>query len=392
MTTPPRRRSRKRDPAANTSSAPPLGRGSTWVLGCLVVGGLVLSIYLTYVHYRLHADPGWRSVSCDSVILSSYGSIRGMPISLFGVWFYFLVAIVVVLSRWGRRLGFPRSAAIVVLVGGVAATVASVVLAIVSISALGTFCPPCVALYAINVAIAVIAWRAVRRSGEGMLGALKLERAHWRANRALSVALSLFALLLLGASLALYSHSAGASTICDQVAKAAASDRSVDVVVYCDFQSPHCRSVAADLAGVMRDQKGGLRVASRFFPLDPTCNRHVTSSRHAGSCRLALAAICADAQGRGPEFSAAAFDSGGSNYIEGIAAALRLDTATFEACLTSDSANRLLQASIEEAAARDVHATPTLFIDGIRHVGRLERDDLRCLATAASWQPLEGTK
>lgn len=360
-----------------------------WFLACVVGVGLVASIYLTYVHYRLHAHPGWRSglASCDAAILGAYGSLRGMPISLFGVWFYFITGILVVLSRWSGRLGFPRSSAIILLAAGGAATILSVVLAIVSIAVLGSICSLCAALYAINVAIVVTAWRAVRRSGEGILGTLRLERAHWRANRALSVALSMLSLLLLGACFALYAHSAGASAICEQVAKAATSDRSVDVVAYCDFQSPHCRAVAADLASVLHESKGRLRVESRHFPLDPACNRHVTSSRHAGSCRLALAAICADAQGKGPEFSAAAFDSGGANYIEGIAAALRLDKPSFEACLTSDNTNRLLQASIEEAAARDVHATPTLFIDDVQHVGRLDRDDLRCLSTAASWPP-----
>lgn len=351
-----------------------------------------MSLYLTYVHYRLHADPGWRSacdidtaVSCDSVILSSYGSIRGMPISLLGVWFYFVATVVVVSSRWGSQLAVPRSPALVLFVGGAAATVLSMVLAIVSFVVLRALCPLCVGLYAINIAIAATTWRALRRDGEGVMGALRLERARWRVHRARSVALTLLAVGLLLGCFALYSHSPGASSICDQVAKAAAQDRRVDIVIYNDFQCPHCRKVVIDLASVLAEKKGGVRVMSRYFPLDPACNHFVTGSGHPGSCRLALAAICADAQGKGAEFTAAAFDSGGTNYIEGIVTALGLNKTAFEACLVSDDASRLLQASIEDAAARDVHATPTLFIDGVKHVGRLGRDDLRCLATAASW-------
>lgn len=387
-----RRRGPTRGPASKPAGAPPLDRRHAWALLCLVAVGFVASMYLTYVHYRLHADPGWRSacdldpaVSCDAVILSSYGSIRGMPLSILGAWFYFVLLLVLVFSIWGPRLGVPRSPAFVLFIGGAAATAGSIFLGVVSIAVLGVLCPVCVVVYAINAAIAATAWHAVRRSGEGLAAAARAERLRWRENRALSITVSLGALVLLVAGFGLYSHSPGASSICHEVAVSAASDRSLDLVIFCDFQSPHCRKVATDLAPMLRTQNGRLHVVSRHFPLDPACNRHAKNSRHAGSCRLALAALCADAQGKGAEFNDSAFDTGGPSYIEGIAASLGLNRAAFDACLVSDETSRLLQASIDEAASRDVDVTPTLFIGGTRHVGRLDKNDLRCLATAAAW-------
>ena len=391
----PKRESGKR--AANTSRAPlvvDLGRRHAIVLLVLLGLGFLASTYLTYVHYRLHADPGWRSgcdidpaVSCDAVILSGYGAIRAMPISLLGAWFYVVGAAVVGLSLRGSRRHFPRSPAALLVIGGFFATVTSIALAAISIFSIGTLCPFCVAVYLVNVALTVVAWHAVRASGEGIVAALRAERVFWRAKRWLAVGASSLALVILAGGVLAYSRSAGGSIVCDAVAKAAGSGRTVELVAYGDFQCPGCRDVARSLRPILRGQNGGIRFVLRYYPLDPTCNPHAKVMRHLGACRQALAAICAEAQGRGMEFSDTLFDHGVVDDLVDLAASLGLDRSAFEACLASEDAGQTLRASIESAAKRDVHSTPTLFLNGSRHRGRLDDSDLRCLAKAATWPP-----
>lgn len=209
-----KRPARKRTPPARPPRPVPLLRRHALALMCLLVVGLVVSGYLTYVHLRLHADPGWRSacdidpqLSCDAVVLSSYGSIRGTPISIVGVWFYLVAIAVVVSALRGSGWGFPRSPAVVLFVGAAVATAFSVFLATISIAWLGALCPLCVIVYAINIAVTATAWHAIRRSGESVAGAVRLERAHWRTNRALAVTLSLAVMAILGAGVVIYSNS-----------------------------------------------------------------------------------------------------------------------------------------------------------------------------------------
>ena len=382
---------RQRTAVANLPTVVALAPRHARALLSLLLLGFSLSVYLTYVHYRVHADPGWRSacdidtgISCDAVVLSSWGSIGGTPLSLIGGWFYFVGITVVIAAIRGSRWR-PRSPAFVLVIGGGLATALSVALAVVSIASIGSLCPICVALYVINVAVAGTAWHATKSSGETVAMAARLERDYSRKKRApfAIAALSSTAVLVIGA--AFYSHSAGGSLVCDAVAKSAASDRSLELVIYSDFQCPQCRDVAEVHGPILRDQRGGLRVVQRHYPLDTTCNTHAKRSRHPGSCRLALAAICAGIQGKYTELSDALFTQDAPTDLEKIVGSLGLDADALESCMKSDDAGRTLRASIEEAAARDVHATPTLFLNGTRHVGRLDDADLRCLATGAAW-------
>lgn len=385
---------RQRTAVVNVPTVVALGPSHARALLSLLVLGFALCTYLTYVHYRLHADPGWRSacdidtdISCDAVLLSSWGSIGATPISLVGGWFYFVGTVLVIASIRGSRWRFPRSPAFVLFIGGALATALSLVLAIVSVSSIGSFCPICVALYVINIALTGTAWHAIKRSGETIAMAARLEREYSRKKRAVPVVTGLASTAVLAIGVAFYSHSAGGSLVCDVVAKSAASDRSLELVIYSDFQCPQCRDVAGILHPILREQLGAIRVVQRHYPLDTTCNPHAKRSRHPGSCRLALAAICAGFQGKAAELGDALFAREAPIDLDEMARSLGLDPDALESCMKSEDANRALRASIEDAAARDVHATPTLFLNDSRHVGRLDDADARCLSTAASWRP-----
>lgn len=59
--------------------------------------------------------------------------------------------------------------------------------------------------------------------------------------------------------------------------------------------------------------------------------------------------------------------------------ALSVVKGRFEACLQSPAVATQLRERIDDAAARNVRATPTLFVNGRRHVGAVRPSDLSCL-------------
>src|SRR4026209_1039348 len=73
-------------------------RSSRILLIVFAVLGLGAASTSSYVHYQLLTDPGYSSfcdanatVNCTQAYLSQYGSFLGVPVALFGVFFFTLV-------------------------------------------------------------------------------------------------------------------------------------------------------------------------------------------------------------------------------------------------------------------------------------------------------------
>lgn len=145
-------------------------RTDSVVLAALSLVALGVSVYLTYVHYRLHEQPGWHSacaisaaINCETVLTSPYGSIAGTPLSALGAWFYALTALIAVGAFFRVNL-FSRSPALALFFAGSFSSALSLVLIVLS-ATIGSLCPLCAVLYFINFAILVQSWRAVRFTG-----------------------------------------------------------------------------------------------------------------------------------------------------------------------------------------------------------------------------------
>lgn len=382
--------------------ARPVGRRLAYALFLLAAAGAVLALYLTYVHHRLHREPGWESacaisdgLNCDAVILSPYGSVADVPLPILGAWFYLFVGGVIALELWGRARRFVRSPAVVALAASGVATAASAALAVVSIRSIGSLCLLCAGVYTVNIGLMILSWFAVRSTGESIAAGLTAERDHWARysfRNAAGVVVVILVLLVMRA--AYVTGTAGGSEICGGVAAALRPGpaEAVEVKIYSDFQCPHCKVLDDDLRRVRGGP--GLRLVQLHYPIDAACNPRVKRTRHPGACLQALAALCAETQARGPEFSDQLFDEAPStrDALGHLAGTLGLDREAFELCLGADGTAALLRRSIDEAVAAGVRATPTLFVNGRKHTGRLDADDLRCLQAASNRTGIDTTK
>lgn len=358
----------------------------------LALSGEAIAIYLTYAHDRVHRDVGWASacsvsavVNCDVALTSPYAVAGGIPLSLWGAWFYamLIVALVPALlpnsrtSRYFPALAFFGATAVGVGV--------SISLAVLSMFVLRSVCILCMSLYLVNVLLMVVASYAGSESGE-------LAHGGWRAvwiNGFLR-ALVATGLLLLPLMRFLYSkYSPGGSDVCQTLAETQrqAPGLAITIEVYSDFQCPYCRKLDRQLQELT--SRSGVRVMQQHYPLESNCNANVTTTWHPGACLQARAAICAEAFGAASEMRQRLFSEAPSSLkrVVELAAITGLDGSTFEACVMADAVFERLKASIERGRAVGVNATPTLIINGRRHVGALSPTGLECLMKASDVKP-----
>jgi uncharacterized membrane protein len=182
--------------------APRLFDGHALAAAVISGMGLLLSLWATFLY--LNDDPAWgpicfsgAAVDCSNVLRGSHSTLAGVPLSVFGVWFYAAALLVSMFGRHPRRV--PRSPALVLFLAGLVATGTSVVLAVISIVSIRAVCPVCAGLYLVSAGLLFVGWAALRRTGEGLFQALSLEAQRWRrrAGRAFGLSASALGLLTL---------------------------------------------------------------------------------------------------------------------------------------------------------------------------------------------------
>jgi uncharacterized membrane protein/predicted DsbA family dithiol-disulfide isomerase len=136
------------------------GRGLLLAVVLVSLVGLGSSIYLSVLHWQVHNNPGHESfcavseaVNCDTVALSRFSVIFGVPVSTWGILFYLVF---IILALWGffrREPPFPWG-----LLGLLNATAVgfSGFQFLVSEVIIHSFCIMCIVLYAVNLSAAVV--------------------------------------------------------------------------------------------------------------------------------------------------------------------------------------------------------------------------------------------
>src|SRR6478735_10114508 len=121
--------------------------------------GLGAASASSYVHYHLLTDPSYSSfcdinatVNCTQAYLSSYGSLWGIPVALFGVFFFTLVLL---LAGVAGRTGSPARDAVPAYIFAISTVGLAFILylAWASYTQLHTFCMLCAITYVSVMAI-----------------------------------------------------------------------------------------------------------------------------------------------------------------------------------------------------------------------------------------------
>jgi protein-disulfide isomerase len=148
------------------------------------------------------------------------------------------------------------------------------------------------------------------------------------------------------------------------------ADATVVLVTFGDFQCGACRELAANLETAMRAFPDSVRTVWKDMP---------NEEAHPLAVRAAVAAHCADRQGKFWEYHDALFAR--QSYLSEeelslAAAEIGLDAEPFARCLESNDTLAVVRRDFDEGRALGIVATPTVFLGDESYSGALSVDAL----------------
>lgn len=370
-----------------------------WATALLALGGLVVAWYLVemYIQATAGQDVGGAlcgahdAVNCEAAAMSSFSTIFGIPIALLGLCFYAAVLTLSLFDRPGVRASSQpfRPAAIATTLFGVG-LLYSLFLAGVSVFDLGSLCPFCVMLYAVNgLGFAAAIYWAGEKPHHIFLAQLKRPADFlngWTGVFAFAFGIT----LLMGIQVMSTSINERLADQ-DRVASMTAVERvdqeryrvedapakgprdaPVHIVEFSNFPCPHCGRLATVL-DTISDEFGELvRVEYRHYPLPTQQSGH----------DAARAAYCAGEQDEFWPMHDELFANAPRHDVASLhqyARGLGLDEQEFAQCLDSDRARQRVDQDVTAGRQLGIQGTPTFFINGARVEGALPLDMMRQL-------------
>lgn len=156
-------------------------------------------------------------------------------------------------------------------------------------------------------------------------------------------------------------------------AVADASQPTLDVVVFSDFECLSCQRFASFLEEQAQPLfEGRLKTVFKHYPLDRACNERVSQTVHPHAC-AAMSMAEAARMLRGTPAFWQAHDylykhrdalAQGKLTPDALAAELHLDPAAFREAMTSQAVSTRLAEDIEQAKLCDIKGTPAVFVEG----------------------------
>lgn len=313
-----------------TSFAPSLSRRAALSMLGLALVGLTASAAAAVVHYRLLADPLYRSVcdfndtwSCTQVYESAYGAFWGIPVAVGGVIWFAAVTLLAVAGLRGAARSGPAGALSGRMAGyifalSVAGLSAVLYLGYASVFVLKTYCLFCFITYFAVAGLFLVSGAAADGT---MTGLPRRALGDLRALVTSPVALSLAVALGAGAIalVALFPRQVDAVTAAEAAAAAPiptleageqsnfdqwyaslprvplavpADGAKVLIVKFNDYQCPPCRMTWEQykpvIAKYMAQYPGKVKFVTKDYPLDGECNVNTPGAGHAAACEAAV--------------------------------------------------------------------------------------------------------
>lgn len=295
--------------------------------------GLGAASTSSYVHYHLLTDPSYSSfcdvnatVNCTQAYLSQYGSLLGIPVALFGVFFFTLVLLLVGVAG---RDGAPARDAVPAYVFAISTVGLAFILYLgwASYVQLKTFCMLCALTYVSVIAIFITS------GGATTFPMTTLPRRIPRDVRALvssPIALVLALLFVGGAGTVIAAFPAETTRqapppLTDQQRAEIAKwwdvqpkiespipmdGAKVMVVIFSDFQCPHCRAAHESYKPIIaKYAASGVRFVLKHFPLEGECNTYAPNGGHSAACEAAAAVVLARQTGKAEKMTDWLFDN-----------------------------------------------------------------------------------
>ena len=136
------------------AESPAPRRWVPWLLAGAAYAGFVISLYLTFAHYRGYVSPCYVVHGCEEVQTSKYSVILGVPLALLGTIFFALMFYLSIGLLTGPRLLVVRAYKVLAFLGALAIIPLFLLQAVV----LDAFCTYCVATEVVMLLLWVVSF------------------------------------------------------------------------------------------------------------------------------------------------------------------------------------------------------------------------------------------
>lgn len=362
-------------------------------------------IYLSYVHYNLKFGMGGKSLcninetfNCDIVNLSSYATLLGIPISLWGL-FSNLAVLFLGLSVYIETQEIRKTLikSLTLLFAGFI-TAISVVYALISFFVLETYCLFCLFAYILSFIslVALVKWRdedsvkdkinimtglfGQQRELKLLLPLLLIIPVTLIAHDVIKTNMAGYQLKQLGALFADWRDTPSLQFQTDKaLVYSPTNPAKMTILEFADFSCPACKAVSPVLHNFVKS-RNDIQFIFMFFPLDGTCNEAISRSGNGRPCWLASATYCANEQNKGWQMHDQLFELfhevKRSDLVD-IAKNIGLNHQDFSECLEAGDTLEVIKSQARQGEKAKITGTPSIFING------------KQLSSNVSWMILE---
>ncbi len=324
--------------------------------------GLFDSLYLLYTYTSPSRPMVCIGTGCDAVRASAYSNLWGVPMPVFGVLGYTLLAIVVITeSLFSAPLARLARYAFLGMTGF--GFLFSLYLEYLQAFVIHAYCAWCVTSCVVMTALFALAIVNLVRAGPDPEPAAQLTRV--RSLFAVCVAgvlvgVPAFYLLARQSQLAPAAPQATPASLMERLVRPGSYEAGnprapLTVVEFGDFECPVCGRGEAAAREIRTQYARQIRFVFRQFPLERI---------HPFAEKAAEASECAGQQGKFWEMIDQIYSRQFDLSIEGLerdAAGLGLDQPRFNQCLISGAMAGRVRQDVEDGRALGVRATPTFF-------------------------------
>lgn len=342
--------------------------------------GLFDSLYLWWAYTSPSHPLVCLGTGCEVARASSYAHLWGVPLPVYGVGLYGVLALLAVAESIGGRYLYPVLRYAMLVAAG-AGFVVSLVLTGIEAFDLHAWCAWCVLSAIVVTLILALAIYGVARPSSAPEGASALTAIRGQFVLlivALIVGIPLFVHLVHVGEFAQAAPKASAADLAQHLVRpdshATGNLKSpVTVVEFGDFQCPICGLAQQSVERMIKNYGERIRFVFRQFPLTDV---------HPEAEKAAEASECAAEQGKFWEAEKLFYQKQSDlsvKSLDGYAKQLGLDTKKFDECLSSGRMKSRVDQDIADGKALGVRGTPTFFIGDHRIVGPPQYTELASL-------------
>ena len=368
----------------------------------LTLVGLAVALMIVRTHAQIEAGMGasckiTETIDCAPVLSSSFAYLFGVPVAWFALVAYGGMALLALGSLLTESSARRRQLASLLFLGAVGAIVFSAYLAYVAFVIIGHVCPQCTSLYVVNLLLlAATAWLTSSAQGSTR------DRQTWQGRMRLIGGGVAGTVVLLVAGVLWEGLASGTALSPDEVCQRdpqfcsqykglpvvpldvpgghvkGPANAPVTIVEFSDFECGHCKLAWEGLKQALPIYGDQVQVRFHHFPLDGACNPAMPAGGgHKYACLAAMAAECADAQGKFWQYQDTLFEHQPMFTREDLlryADDLGLDRDRFVACLDSDAPRDAVRQDVASGTKLGIDSTPTIYLNGRTVHGALRGD------------------